>query len=139
MRCASGYNTTTEIHTHPKRILIIIISKAKIATAALHSFDRYYVEDLRPDITELKFPYSLLSFFSAIYHFAEPLRIRFANSKRRSFRVRGCKVEAGVAEVVFRRSGLSEETKIPPSVMRHVAGDSETSKQSKEPGLSPLC
>ena len=34
--------------------------------------------------------------------FAEPLRKRKANGKRRSFRVRGCNVEAEVAEVVFR-------------------------------------
>ena len=34
--------------------------------------------------------------------FAEPLRNRKANGKRRSFRVRGSNVEAEVAEVVFR-------------------------------------
>ena len=38
--------------------------------------------------------------------FAEPLRKRKANGKRRSFRVRGCNVEAEVAEVVFRYSRL---------------------------------
>ena len=68
----------------------------------MQNLDRYFREDTPDAVLEMHVWTFQISFYSAVCHFRWTLRKRKANGKRRSFRVRGCNVEAEVAEVVFR-------------------------------------
>ena len=103
MRCESGFVSAPEIVALTRRThKINSVRKTRLQLLLCKTSIDIFEKTLLTLFWKCTYELSRSRFTPQFAIFAEPLRKRKANGKRRSFRVRGSNVEAEVAEVVFR-------------------------------------